>query len=38
VLGRIVVGWSFAPIITVGSGLSLEVLPTDAFANEMFPE
>ena len=35
-LGHIAGGWSFAPIITVGSGLPLEVQPTDAFANEIY--
>ena len=35
-LGHIAGGWSLAPIITVGSGLPLEVQPTDAFANEIY--
>jgi Carboxypeptidase regulatory-like domain len=35
-VGHILGGWSFAPIITVGSGLPLEVQPTDAFANEIY--
>jgi len=35
-LGHILGGWSFAPIFTVGSGLPLEVQPTDAFANEIY--
>jgi hypothetical protein len=35
-LGHIAGGWSLAPIISVGSGLPLEVQPTDAFANEMY--
>jgi len=35
-LGHIAGGWSFAPIVTVGSGLPLEVQPSDAFANEIY--
>jgi hypothetical protein len=35
-LGHVAGGWSFAPIVTVGSGLPLEVQPTDAFANEIY--
>ena len=35
-LGRIAGGWSFAPIVTLGSGLPLSVQPTDAFANETY--
>ncbi|MGB7848494.1 MAG: carboxypeptidase-like regulatory domain-containing protein [Candidatus Acidiferrum sp.] len=35
-VGRLAGGWSFAPIITVGSGLPLEVQPADAFANEIY--
>src|SRR5215469_12762318 len=35
-VGHILGGWSFAPIVTVGSGLPLEVQPTDAFANEIY--
>jgi hypothetical protein len=35
-LGHVVGGWSFAPILTIGSGLPLEVQPTDAFANEIY--
>jgi len=35
-LGRIAGGWSFAPIVTLGSGLPLSVQPTDAFANEIY--
>jgi hypothetical protein len=35
-LGRVAGGWTIAPIITVGSGLPLEVQPTDAFANEIY--
>jgi len=36
VLGHIAGGWSFAPIFVTGSGLPLEVSPTDAFANEIY--
>jgi hypothetical protein len=36
VLGRVAGGWTFAPIFTWGSGLPLEVQPTDAFANEVY--
>jgi Carboxypeptidase regulatory-like domain len=35
-LGRVAGGWTFAPILTVGSGLPLEVQPSDAFANEIY--
>jgi hypothetical protein len=35
-LGHIAGGWSFAPIITIGSGLPLEVQPSDALANEVY--
>jgi hypothetical protein len=36
IAGHILGGWSFAPTITVGSGLPLEVQPADAFANEIY--
>jgi len=35
-VGRLAGGWTFAPILTVGSGLPLEVQPSDAFANEIY--
>jgi len=35
-VGRLAGGWTFAPIFTLGSGLPLEVQPSDAFANEIF--
>jgi hypothetical protein len=35
-VGHVAGGWTFAPIIVVGSGLPLEVSPTDAFANEIY--
>ncbi len=35
-VGHIAGGWTFAPIVTIGSGLPLEVQPTDAFANEVY--
>ena len=36
IVGHLAGGWTFAPIFTTGSGLPLEVSPTDAFANETF--
>jgi hypothetical protein len=36
VLGHIAGGWTIAPILALGSGLPLEVSPTDAFANETY--
>ncbi len=35
-VGHIAGGWTFAPIFVVGSGLPLEVSPTDAFDNEVY--
>jgi hypothetical protein len=35
-VGHVAGGWTFAPIVVVGSGLPLEVSPTDAFANEVY--
>jgi len=35
-LGHIAGGWTFAPILALGSGLPLEVSPADAFANETY--
>jgi hypothetical protein len=35
-VGRLAGGWTFAPIFTWGSGLPLEVQPSDAFANEIY--
>jgi hypothetical protein len=34
--GRLAGGWTFAPLFTAGSGLPLEVSPSDAFANEIY--
>jgi hypothetical protein len=36
VLGHIAGGWTIAPILALGSGLPLEVSPTDAGANEVY--
>ncbi|HYL65141.1 MAG TPA: carboxypeptidase-like regulatory domain-containing protein [Candidatus Methylomirabilis sp.] len=36
IVGHLAGGWTFAPIFTTGSGLPLEVSPSDAFANEIF--
>jgi hypothetical protein len=36
VFGRILGGWTFAPIVTLGSGLPLLVQPTDAFATQIY--
>lgn len=35
-IGRLAGGWTFAPLFTAGSGLPLEVSPSDAFANETY--
>jgi hypothetical protein len=35
-LGRVAGGWTVAPILTVGSGLPLEVSPSDVIANELY--
>jgi hypothetical protein len=35
-VGRIAGGWTFAPIIAIGSGLPLEVSPVDANANQIY--
>jgi hypothetical protein len=36
VVGRALGGWSFSPIFTWGSGLPVEVQPTDAASNEIY--
>jgi hypothetical protein len=36
IIGHIAGGWSFAPIVTLGSGLPLLVQPTDAISNEIY--
>jgi hypothetical protein len=36
VVGHLLGGWTFAPIIDIGSGLPLGVFPADAFANELY--
>src|SRR5256886_16532258 len=36
IIGHIAGGWTFAPILSVGSGLPLEVSPTDANDNEVY--
>jgi hypothetical protein len=35
-LGRVLGGWTFAPLLAVGSGIPLGVYPADAFANELY--
>jgi len=35
-VGRLAGGWTFAPLFTAGSGLPLEVSPSDAFANQLY--
>src|SRR6266705_3333209 len=36
IIGHIAGGWTFAPILSVGSGLPLEVSPTDANDNQVY--
>jgi len=36
VLGHLLGGWTFAPIIDIGSGIPMGVFPADAFANELY--
>jgi hypothetical protein len=36
ILGHVAGGWTIAPILVTGSGLPLEVSPTDANANEIY--
>jgi hypothetical protein len=35
-LGRVAGGWTFSPLLTIGSGLPVEVSPVDANANELY--
>ena len=36
IVGHLLGGWTFAPIIDIGSGLPLGVFPGDAYANELY--